>query len=45
MILPEITIRKDDGVWIHVTSGKATRLSEAIGAVIETKAKSSTREN
>ena len=36
-LLPEITIRKEQGIWVHTDSGKATNLSAAAGAAIEAK--------
>lgn len=34
-ILPEITIKKVDGHWVHKDSGWQTTLSEAVGQAIE----------
>jgi len=34
-ILPEITIRKEHGLWVHTDSGKATDLSIAVGQAID----------
>jgi len=34
-VLPEITIRKENGLWVHTDSGKATDLSIAVGQAID----------
>jgi hypothetical protein len=34
-VLPEISIRKQNGVWVHTDSGKATDLSIAVGKAID----------
>jgi len=34
-ILPEITIRKEKGLWVHTDSHKASELSKAAGKAIE----------
>jgi hypothetical protein len=34
-ILPEISIRKEKGLWVHVDSHKASELSKAAGKAIE----------
>lgn len=36
-VLPDIEIRKKDGIWVHIDSGKETDLSRAVGQAIEVK--------
>ncbi|HUB62300.1 MAG TPA: hypothetical protein VL978_16405 [Puia sp.] len=35
IVLPPITIQKEDGVWVHKDSGKPTDLSAAAGRAID----------
>lgn len=34
-VLPEISIRKKEGCWVHTDSGKETHLSQAVGKAID----------
>lgn len=36
-VLPDITVQKKNGVWVHTDSGQSTNLSTTVGNVIETR--------